>query len=143
MSYSNRLPPTKYTWPQQTLTGSNLTFYIQGPKGKGGTLYDYGMFNVQTTFAGASNTPQMEVGVSGTLAAYGGLYDFLTLAIAAGMKSIRSTYRPVKPDKTNFDLYLKGVAIPADTLIVVTVIVATGGGAAGAAQPFVEIVWDD
>jgi hypothetical protein len=124
-----------------TATGSNTTYYLKGPLDKAGRLWDYGVQSVTTAFAGATNTPQIEVGKVGTLAAYGVAYDLKTQAVAAGSKSPRTDLHT--DDATWRSAAFVDVDIPKNTVVVVTIIAATGGGAAGAGDFFVEILWQD
>lgn len=124
-----------------TFTNANTTFGItKGPKGKKGTLYNYGIADASTATAGATTTPTMSVGITGTVGAYGAAFDFGVLAINKS-KSIRSTYRPTDAGFATYILN-KG-RIPADVDLIATWVAATGGGAAGAGMGFVEIRWDD
>lgn len=132
---------TRYTFSGITATGSNVTRTIKGPKGKVGRLWDYGCQTVTTLFAGATNTPQMEVGKSGTLAAYGVAYDFGLLDVTSGSKSPRIDLLPEAA--TWRSAAFVDADIPKDTIVYCTIIVATGGGAAGAGDFFAEIIWMD
>jgi hypothetical protein len=137
VSYSkpNRI---KYDFPVHTWTGSE-TFSVQGPKGKSGRLYDYGVYGVTTAFAGGTTTPVMSVGTPSDADAYGEEFDFGTLADNSGM-SVRSTYAP---SHATFDDYILAGDIPKDQEVVVTCTAASGGGAAGVSTPFVIIDWSD
>lgn len=117
----------------------NETFSIQGPKGKKGRLYDYGVYGVIEAFAG-DTTPMMSVGTPSDADAYGEEFDFGALADNSG-KSVRSTYDE-SADKTEFDAVMVDRNIPADQEIVVTCVAATGTPT-GQGVPFVVIDWDD
>jgi hypothetical protein len=137
MAYDNpRIMRTTFPF-----TNADATFAIaKGPKGKKGRLYNYGVYGVSTTFAGATTTPTMSVGTSGDHDAYGDEFDFSTLA-AGTSKSIRSTYRP---EQAGFATYILNQGeLPADTDIVAAWTAATGGGAAGVGIGFVDIQWNN
>lgn len=141
MSYDMARNIQKYGRKQATLTGSNITCTFRGPKGKKGYLLDYGFEDLTTTFAGGTNTPKVEVGVSGTLAQFGAAFDAGAAVAPLGMKSVASTY--AEGDTTNFGTYMVLRELPADTDIYLTCIVATGGGAAGVADFFARVEWDN
>lgn len=132
-----------YTFPPVTFTG-DVTHYIVGPKGRGAHIQDYGVIACTTTFAGATTTPMMKIGKSGTLEAYGKLLDFGLLTTAIGMKSMRTTYQDYERGAGSATGYTDFIvaSIPKDTQVYVTCVAATGGGAAGVATPFVILDWD-
>lgn len=137
MSYDAR-KFIKYARSAVTLTGA-VTITGIGPKGKKGRLIDYGIEDISTTTAGASTTPVVEVGLTGTLAAYGAAFDVGALTAPAA-KSVRSTY---KESDAGFATQMVLADLPADTPILLTLVPASGGGAAGVGAPFMIIAWDD
>lgn len=134
---------TKYHFPGISFASSDVLRYIIGPKGKSGLLWDYGLDTVTTLFAGGTTTPKMAVGIVGTAAAYATAYDFGLAAVAGGSVSIRTKYR--EGIDASFLTYMPVAtrSIAADTVVMVTFSAATGGGAAGVADGFVEIIWQD
>lgn len=137
MSYDRPCRMT-YTFGPYTFTADE-TFSVQGPKGKKGRLWDYGVTGVTTAFAGGTTTPMLSVGTPSDADAYGEEFDFGTLADNSG-QSIRSTYYPYH---ASFDDYLLLTqVIPADQEVVLKAIGATGGGAAGVANIFMVIDWE-
>lgn len=136
MSYDDPNRMT-YTFGPYTFTADE-TFSIQGPKGKKGRLWDYGVYGVTTAFAGATTTPQLAVGTPSDQDAYGNEFDFGTLADNSG-QSVRSTYYPYH---ASFDDYLLNAVIDADQEVVIKAIGATGGGAAGVANFYCIIDWE-
>lgn len=137
MSYDAR-KYIKTARPGVTLTGA-VTLTAVGPKGKKGRLIDYGIEDISTTTAGASTTPVVEVGLTGTLAAYGTAFDVGALTAPAA-KSVRSSY---KESDATFATLMAQPDLPADTPILLTLVPASGGGAAGVGSPFMIIAWDD
>ena len=132
---------TRYIFSGVNVGSSDQTRTIKGPKGKVGRLWDYGVQCVTTTFAGGTTTPKMEVGKSGTLAAYGVAYDFGTLSTTGGSKSPRTDLQT--DDATWRSAAFVDADIPKDTIVYCTMVAATGGGAAGIADFFAEIIWMD
>ena len=132
--------PTRYSWGSTDFgAGADILHYLIGPKGKQGKLYDYGVFGLTEAFSGTTTTPQMAVGIVGDQDEYGNEFDFGALAIASGGKSLRTTYHMFETGyKTT---YLVDKSIDADTVTMVTCIVATGTPT-GQAVPFVDIIWD-
>lgn len=131
---------TRYEFSQISFASSDVLRHIIGPKGKEGLLWDYGCHSVTTLFAGATSTPMMLVGTVADEDHYGDDFDFGAAAVASGGKSIRTTYRDTD---TGFGTYMLIRNLPADTVIMVTMRAATGGGAAGVATTFVDIIWQD
>jgi hypothetical protein len=131
----------RYQFSGIAFNSSNVTRTITGPKDKAGYLWDYGVQTVTTTFAGASSTPMMEVGISGTLAKYGVAYDFGTLSTTGGSKSPRTD---LQTDASTWaSAAFTNPVIAKNTIVYLTFIAATGGGAAGVADMFCEIIWAD
>lgn len=137
-SYDNRAP-TRYSMDQITMTSTDKVRSFRGPKGKAGRLLDYGIDGISTTTAGATNTPQVSVGTAADPDAYGEEFDVGALT-APNAKSVASTYRPTD---SGWATYMVNQTIPADTLVQLTCVAATGGGAAGVGNPFMLIAWDD
>ena len=138
MSYDGQI--TRYTFSQIDFgAGSNTLRHIIGPKGKKGQLYDYGCFGVTEAFAGDTSRPQMAIGTVSDADHYGEEFDFGTLAVAGGGKSIRTTYAQTD---TGFDTNMLIRELPADTVIMVTCVAAVGTPT-GIADAFVDIVWDN
>jgi hypothetical protein len=129
----------RYIFSQFSFAGSD-NFSFLGPKGKAGLLWDYGVYAVTTTFAGATTTPMMSVGTAADADHYGDDFDFGALvADTSGGKSIRTTYAPTD---AGFATYMLITDLPANTAVYGVLIAATGGGAAGVATAFVDVIWD-
>jgi hypothetical protein len=137
--YDNKAP-TRYIFAGISFASSDVLRHIIGPKGKAGRLWDYGVQCVTTLFAGATTTPMMAVGTTGDADHYGNEYDFGAATVAGGSKSIRTAYAPTD---AGFATYMLIRDLPKDTVVMATMVAATGGGAAGVADTFVEIQWDD
>lgn len=129
----------RYNHSQFNFAGSD-NFTFKGPLGKAGLLWDYGVYAVTTTFAGATTTPMMSVGTAADADHYGDDFDFGALAAdTVGSKSIRTTYAPTD---SGFATYMLITDLPKDTAVYGVLIAATGGGAAGVATAFVDVIWD-
>ena len=118
---------------------TTFTISLRGPKGKAGTLVDFGVQNVTETFAGTTPA-NMTVGDGTTADLYGKALGFGTLA-SGEAKTARSTYDPTA-DAVNYLATLPRVAIPKDSKVVITGN-AGGTGQAGIANPYIKIRWDD
>lgn len=117
------------------------TRHIRGPKGKAGTLVDYGIDDITATFTNVSTGCLMKVGVNGALAQHGINLDLGAAAAADGSKSVLTTYRPGKD--AAYVTHMPDRSIDADTVVIVTFTAATGGSPAGTSKAFVDIIWDD
>jgi hypothetical protein len=136
--YDNRIK--KYAFPGVTLTSDDVRSF-KGPKGKEGTLIDYGFEGVTTTFAGGTTTPGVKVGNASDDDAYGTILDALTMAAdTAGSFSVLTQ---TVPGTTSYDALMVQRKIPKDTVVYLTLRAASGGGAAGVGGMFVEIAWDN
>lgn len=116
----------------------NETFSIQGPKGKRGRVWDYGVEGVTEVFAGSTNTPGASVGTPADPDAYGEEFDFGALADNSA-KSVRSS---TDPGAARDAYLLPNKPIPADQEVVLTAIASTGTPT-GMGVPFVIIDWED
>lgn len=118
---------------------------VRGPKGKKGTLIDYGVCSVQETFAGTTPAT-ISVGNASNADAYGEELSLgTTVTTALGAYGVGQLYGDKPGDPTlkaaRDALILNEGALPADTSIyVVSTEAATGP--AGQACPFVVIDWD-
>lgn len=136
----------RYARPQFTLT-SNASFAFTGPKGKKGRLLDYGIDDISTTTGGATNTPKVQVGINGTLAQFGAPFDVGVLT-APNAASVAATFRraadpPATGVNVNWSNLMVLEDIPAGTQVLLSLIGATGAGAAGVGTVFMIIAWDD
>lgn len=111
-------------------------FGINGPKGKKGRLYDYGVIGATEAFTSASIT--IAIGTAANPDAYGEEFTLNGCADAAS-RTVRSTYDEIA-DATAFNALMVDRNLPADTTIQVTM---TGAAAAGIGTPFVVIDWDN
>ena len=140
MAYNENRQVIRYSMDQITMTSTDKTRAFIGPKGRKGTLLDYGIDGISTTTAGGTNTPQVKVGTVGTSTAYGAAFDVGALT-APNAKSVASTYRPT--DTAFYSTYITNDTLAADTLFVLTCVAATGSGAAGVGNPYCVVAWDD
>ena len=132
-------PATRYAFGNQDFGGgANVLMYLKGPKGKAGLLFDYGVFGLSEAFAAGTTTPMMSVGTIADPDYYGDEFDFGALAINAGGKSVRETHYPGSAGFTSKMLIRE---IPADSVVMVTLVAGTGSGLTGQAVPFVDIKW--
>lgn len=127
--------------------GGGEVFSIKGPKGKKGTLLNYGVYGIIESFTAASTAAMVAVGNGTDPDAYG---EELSLGTSAadtvGEVSIDTLYRYDQvgggAGVTDRDDYiLNGGEIPADTVVYLTCTAPTGGGEAGQGTAFVEILW--
>jgi len=119
--------------------GADTLQHIDTPKGKQGFLWDYGCHTVTEAFAGSSTTPIISVGTTANADAYGEEFDYGTAAVAAGGKTIRSTYAETD---AGWATYMVDQNLPADTVVMVSHVAATGSPA-GTAIGGVSIIWAD
>lgn len=124
-----------FTWAQG---GGDLSRGFLGPKGMKGRLIDYGYTQITTTFAGATTTPSAKVGITGSLASVGVLFDGSTTTTTVAHRSVLSTYSKLSDIATYI---LSDGALAADTTYFLTHVDPTGSGAAGAATCFAMIHW--
>lgn len=117
------------------------TMAIRGPKGKAGTLIDYGVQNCSETCAGGTTTPTLSIGDGSTADKFGKAFDLGTLA-SGDAKTVASTY-DIIADAASYAALMVLPTIPANTKVVITLNAATGSGPGGIAQPYVKIRWDD
>ncbi len=136
MAYDN-VAPSMYSFGNFDFgAGSDETFVVQGPKGKAGRLWDYGVQGCIEVMNGSSTTPKIAIGTSSDPDAYGDELDLNALADNSG-KSVRSTYRE---ESSGFTTQMVDREIPADTAIYVTC-TGAAGSPTGQAVPFVQIQW--
>lgn len=115
------------------------TIGLVGPKGKAGTLIDYGLQNCSETFAGTV-LGMVEVGDGTTANKFGTNFTPTGLA-SGGAKTVCSTY-DIIADAASYAALMVLPTIPANTTVTLTLTAATGSSA-GIAQPYVKIRWDD
>ncbi len=138
MSYDRR-PSTRYAFGNVDFGGSNATYYILGPKGKDGQLYDYGVFGLTEAFAGTTTTPVVAVGIEGNPDAYGEEFDLGAMAVTVGGKSLRTTYHM---HETGYkSTYLVDKSVDMDVAVLVSITASTGS-ATGQGVLFCDIIWD-
>ncbi len=138
MSYDRHR--TRYSWGNVDFGGSDAVYYILGPKGKDGHLYDYGVFGLTVAFAGGTTTPIVAVGIEGNPDAYGEEFDLGAMALTVGGKSLRTTYHMFETGYLT--TYMVDKSIDKDVAVLVSITAATGGGAAGEGVLFCDIIWD-
>ncbi len=138
MSYDRHR--TRYPFGVVDFGGSNAVYYILGPKGKDGQLYDYGVFGLTEAFVGVTTTPVVAVGINGNPDAYGEEFDLGAIALTVGGKSLRTTYDMFETGyKTT---YMVDKSVDKDVAVLVSITAATGGDAAGQGVLFCDIIWD-
>ena len=141
MSYAN--PDRRvYVFPLFDYGGSAgaRTDSIVGPKGKSGTLIDYGVQSIQENFAGTTSATI----AAGTLAdpdAYGDEFALNGGTTATGGRTVQDLYDPIA-DKTSFDALMLVKHIPKDTVFTLTNVEAATGPT-GQASPYCVIDWAD
>lgn len=150
MSYETqpwKIRDLRYDWGPITLTTSP-TFAVLGPKNKKGRLLDYGIDGITTSTAGATNTPGVSVGPSGTAQGNGANF-FVGVLAAPNANSVAASFTRFNPGpgtpgvNPSWSALMVNEDLPANQLVILTVIAATGGGAAGVGTPFMIIAWDD
>lgn len=118
--------------------GTDETISITGPRGKAGTLINYGVYGVTEVFAGTTITPKIAVGTTSDPDAYGDELDLNGLADNSST-SILELYHPTE---AGYSIYMLNRNLPADTELYMTLTAATGSPT-GQATAFVEIDWQD
>lgn len=108
--------------PSKDFASTDVTYVLRGPAGKRGKLRDV-QFVCTTTCAGATTKPIINVGISGTLTKYASMNLGTTAASTA--KRASQTAGDLKLVNNNLQI------LDADTNIHVTLVAATGSGAAG------------
>lgn len=132
MSYDAPLRIT-YNINAADLHTADITKKIRGPSGKRGRLVDV-LGTITTTCAGASTTPVVKVGKSGTLAES---FQLDLSTGAAGTAIVGSANAgAIKRDTSNFQPIMA-----ADTDVHITLVAATGSGAAGVADLMFVLEW--
>lgn len=131
--YAETLPLAAYTF------GSGDTFRTwKGPKGKTGTLIDYGFGNPTVLFTAVTTPATIAIGISADRDAYGEEFSAGTLDVSLGLLSVRTLYNT---PGTIDDYILNNGHMPKDTIIYITLIAPTGGSPAGTATPYVRLAW--
>ena len=133
MAYDN--PKTlQHTFPLFNFGGgASQTISFRGPAGKKGDIEQIG---VMTTEAFASATPgAVRVGTAADPDAYA------ELVIPSGTAANECFDETLDPDAIKPRAPDQAAQIPADQLVQVTFVNATGGGVAGQGVPFVTIRW--
>lgn len=135
MGYSNGRE-IAYTLGELDFGATSENFGIRGPKGKAGRLIDYGVQGCTEAFAGGTGAT-IAVGTAADPDAFG---EELTIVCAdASGYTARSAAR----DVDDLENMIVNAEIPADTIVQITCVVASGGAEAGKACPHVIIHWDD
>lgn len=128
MSYLNPQQIT-YTTGAITTTAATTTLPIRGPKGKQGRVVDI-IARCTTTHVLGSTPTKLEVGVSGTVAAYA---SYLPPAMTAPAASTLTDLPGASA--------LQTTVIPADTQVILTTTANAGGTPAGVITYDVVINW--
>lgn len=129
-----------YLFPVHDFGAGAGTAVIKGPKGKRGTLIDYGVQNVSETFNAVTTPATVAVGTAANPDAFGEEFSLATVA-AGDARTVRTVY------DDDVAIYVDAVIvdrfIPADTKVLLTLVAPTGGTPAGIGQPFAVIDWAD
>lgn len=124
-----------YTFGGLDLHTADLTRIIRGPLGLRGRLYDVHVC-VTTTTAGATTKPVIKVGKSGTLG------ESLVWDLGATTAPAGKVASATASNFAGADSYSKANPVmAADTDVYVTMVAATGSGAAGVGDVTVTIEW--
>ncbi len=134
MSYDNP-NRIKYSFNFDAGNQGNEVFVVQGPKGKAGRLWDYGVEGVTQAFAAECT---LAIGTSDDPDAYGEELAMGALAVDK-VKSIRTLYDEAG-DKASFDALIVNPHIPANTEVYMTIVDDT---TSGIANFFCIIDWDN
>ena len=136
----------KYAFQHDFGAGGEV-YSVKGPKGKKGTLLNYGVYGITETFSATVTAGMVAVGNGTDPDAYG---EELSLGTSAadtvGEVSIDTLYRYDQvgggAGVTDRDDYiLNGGEIPADTVVYLTCTAPTNGSETGIATAFMEILW--
>jgi hypothetical protein len=121
-----------YSYPSVNFGGGDSTQSFRGPRGKTGHLR-WIHTTATTAYAGATTTPKIQVGISGTLTQKAN-WDTGTLAITLSKSSDDSqqTSNPITDEN-----------LAADVDYLVTFKAPTGGGAAGVGHVQICVDWAD
>ncbi len=134
MSYDNAQRMVYSFGPRNFAT--TQTMRVQGPSGKAGKVFDYGVSDVTIAFTATTTAAVASVGRAGALSAYGANQSIGAAPVGGGV-SMRSKLT---------SLGQLNVMVPAqiakDTEVVFTVTAPTGGTPAGTGTPFLVIDWD-
>jgi len=143
MSYDkpNRI---KYAFHVAALDGDGVQHYpFQGPKGKAGTIWDYGVEGVVTAIDGTATVgtgPDISIGIAaGNVDAYG---EELTMVTAVDTsRSVRNLYdHGTSAGAASIDALIIA-AIPADTEA--ALVIDEGDASTGEFTAFVIVDWAD
>lgn len=123
MAYDNPVRQ-RYDFPEVDASAGDSSFSFKGPSGKTGRIRAAGI-EVTTLFANDTTDSKVEVGKSGSLAAYASA----SIADASAVQTTQESTSAVAD-------------IPADTQCIVTFVAGTDSSAvAGKGTPFVEVDW--
>lgn len=118
--------------PSKDFASTDVTYILRGPAGKRGKVIDVQM-SVTVTCAGATTKPIINVGKSGALTEYVSMNMGTTAAGAA--KRASQTAGDLKLTSGNLKI------LDADTDVHVTLVAATGSGAAGTGIVQIMFEW--
>lgn len=109
------------------------TLKFRMPKGKSGILVDYGVQNIEESFAGTTSAT-ISIGDGTDLDAYGEEFALNGGTTALGARTVRGVY----DEPGDVDDYIVEKQIPADGLFSVTMVEAITGPT-GQAQPYFHV----
>jgi hypothetical protein len=139
MSYDNP-NRVKYAFKHDFGDGDDV-YAVRGPKGKSGTLVDYGVEGCTETFNSVTTEANVAVGTVADPDAYG--EEFSTGDLAADDAiSVRSQYDEIA-DAASFNTYMVDRSIPKDTIVALKAVGPTGGTPAGIGIAFMIIDWSN
>ncbi len=138
MSYDNP-ERISYSFPAEAFGAATITKYIQGPKGKRGRVRHVSA-SATVSFVGTNSAAAVQVGVAGALTQFANMpMGAAGAGTPAGSSVQASDYASgltgSNPQALPFSY------INAGQQVVVTLLAATGGVPAGAADVYIEIDW--
>lgn len=130
---------TRYEFGFHDAGAGGEVFAVLGPKGKKGTLIDWGIQHITEAFTATSLASFLSVGTVADPDAYGDELSLGTIAIDSGGKSVGSTYAR---SSVAYAAQFINKRLPADTPVALHITAPTGGTPAGMGHPWMEIQWD-
>ncbi len=113
------------------------TFKIKGPKGKGGKVHDYGVFDVTTALTATTTGAVASVGQVSDLDQFGANVNLGAVPIGG-----TATMRGQLTSLGRLNEFVPD-SIDKDVEVILTITAPTGGTPAGAGTAFVTIDWDN
>jgi hypothetical protein len=130
---------TRYEFGFLDAGAGGEVFAVLGPKGKKGTLVDYGSQHVTEAFTATTLASFVSVGTVADADAYGDEISMATQAIDSGGRATNNIQRK---GTAAYEAQFINKRLPADTPVALHVTAPTGGTPAGMAHFWMEIIWD-